>query len=228
MKLETLKRLNAAKKARKAVAFFSRLDGDDEFIVQEQDAQMSRFSMEANKAFKSGKSYSFEVDGEQWFVNIHLPPVQLVVIGAVHISQHLAAFARQLKLDIRIIDPRTAFATAERFGGLDLHADWPMEVFKTHPLDPYCALIAITHDPKIDDEAIQEGLVRDCFYVGALGSRKTHAKRLARLKELGLDERKLESIHAPIGLNIAASNPGEIALSILAQIVEQLRTRQIG
>jgi len=125
--------------------------------------------------------------------------------------------------DVTVIDPRTAFASAERFPDVTLHAEWPDEILKDKPLDAYTALAALTHDPKIDDIPLMAALEADCFYVGALGSRKTHGKRIDRLKEQGIGDCELGRIHAPIGLNIGASNPAEIAIAILAQIIAALR-----
>jgi len=150
-----------------------------------------------------------------------------VVIGAVHISQVLAQMAVLAGFDIRIVDPRTAFATPERFEDVDLVADWPVDALKERPLDAYTALVAVTHDPKIDDFPIAEALKVGCFYVGALGSRKTHASRLERLTREGLTEGDLARIHAPIGLPIGASSPAEIAVSILAEIIGALRGRNV-
>ncbi len=146
----------------------------------------------------------------------------------MHITQALARLAPIVGYDLAIIDPRTAFATQERFDGVDLVADWPEDVLPQRPLDAYTALAAVTHDPKIDDFALAEGLRRGCFYVGALGSRKTHAKRLERLAALGLSEAELSRIRAPIGLDIGASSPEEIALAIMAEIVQAFRRRSLA
>src|SRR5690606_17584790 len=158
-------------------------------------------------------------------LNAHLPPPRIVAIGAVHISQALAPMARIAGFDVDVIDPRTAFATADRFPDVPLHAEWPQDVLARRPLDAFTALAALTHDPKIDDFPVQAALKAKCFYVGALGSRKTHAKRVERLLAAGIAPADLERIDAPIGLDIAASNPAEIAVAVLAQIVQALRTR---
>jgi len=159
---------------------------------------------------------------------VHLPPPRIVAIGAVHISQALAPMARLAGFDIEIIDPRTAFATPERFEGSKVHADWPETVLAARPLDAFTAVAALTHDPKIDDFPLGAALNTGCFYVGALGSRKTHAKRLERLKENGVADDALARIHAPIGLDIGASSPPEIAVAVLAEIIRALRTRGLG
>jgi xanthine dehydrogenase accessory factor len=128
--------------------------------------------------------------------------------------------------DVRIIDPRTAFATPERFANIELDADWPDEVLSRHPLDSYTALVAVTHDPKIDDMPLQAALEAGCFYVGALGSRKTHAGRVERLKSNGVGEEAIARISAPIGLDIGAASPAEIAVAVLADIIRALRMRK--
>jgi xanthine dehydrogenase accessory factor len=146
----------------------------------------------------------------------------------VHISQALAPMAKIAGFDMVIVDPRTAFATDERFPDVTLHAEWPEDVLKKQPLDAYTALAALTHDPKIDDYPLEAALRAGCFYVGALGSRKTHAKRVERLKATGLTDNEIGRIHAPIGLDIAAASPAEIAVATLAQIIEALRKRELA
>jgi xanthine dehydrogenase accessory factor len=149
--------------------------------------------------------------------------VRLVVIGAVHISQALAPMAKDLDLDVTIIDPRTAFATPERFPDAPVLAEWPDAVLPEIGIDQYTAVVALTHDPKIDDPALTAALRSKCFYIGALGSRKTHERRVQRLTASGFTEADLARIHAPIGLDIGAVSPAEIAISILAEIVASLR-----
>ena len=166
---------------------------------------------------KSGKS---GMEGDL-FLNVHVPSPRLVVIGAVHISQALAPIARLAEFDVTVVDPRTAFATPERFAGTELKAEWPEEVDLA--LDPYTALAALTHDPKIDDAPLAAALEAGCFYVGALGSRKTHGKRVERLRERGIGDEAMARIHAPIGLDIGAATPQEIAVAVMAEIVAALR-----
>ena len=154
---------------------------------------------------------------------VQAPHPRVVVTGAVHISQAMAPMARALDLDLVVIDPRTAFATAERFPEVTLLAEWPEEALPRIGLDAYTAFVALTHDPKIDDPGLVAALRSDCFYVGALGSRKTHGRRLERLTEAGFDASATGRIHAPIGLDIGAVSPAELALAILAEIVATLR-----
>ncbi len=223
MDVSTLKALNDARRERRAAIQLSNLTQGDSRIVLEGETVEGALGEAVEGAFRSGKSQTVEADGQTFFLNAYLPPVRIVAIGAVHISQVLARMATLAGFDVRVIDPRTAFATPERFTGVDLVADWPVDVLGERPLDRYSALVAVTHDPKIDDYPIGEALKAGCFYVGALGSRRTHAARLERLKKEGLTEAELARIHAPIGLAIAAASPAEIAVAILAQIIQALR-----
>jgi xanthine dehydrogenase accessory factor len=227
MRFEILKQLNDAKRNRNAVVLVSDLQSGEDQLALEGDHIRCLPLGALDKAFLSGKSGVVEEGGHSFFLNVHLPPPKIVVIGAVHISQALAAMAPLAGFDLEIIDPRTAFATPERFGGVKLTADWPEDVLAARPLDAFTALVAVTHDPKIDDYPIVSALQSNCFYVGALGSRKTHAKRVERMKEAGLSDAQIARIAAPIGLDIGASSPGEIAVSILAEIIQALRRRDI-
>jgi xanthine dehydrogenase accessory factor len=175
------------------------------------------------KRIRSGKSGMEETPGGKVFLTVHVPPVQLVITGAVHISQALAPMAKIAGLDTTIIDPRTAFATPERFPDIPLVAEWPDVALPPLGIDRYTAFVALTHDPKIDDPALTHALARDCFYVGALGSKKTHGRRLERLKAEGVPEAALARIHAPIGLDIGAVSPSEIAVAIMGEITARLR-----
>lgn len=164
----------------------------------------------------------FADDGET-FVAIHNPPLRLIVVGAVHIAQTLVPMARRVGYDPIIVDPRPAFATEARFPDETLRDDWPDEAVRALGLDGRTALVLLTHDPKIDDPALTEALGSDVFYIGALGSTRTHARRLERMREAGVDEAALARIHGPVGLDIGAAGPAEIALAILAQMTQVLR-----
>ena len=223
-----LKKLNAARRARKAVAHVIDLGDGRDRIVEEGLDVAGELGEALGKAFRSGKSGTVEADGERYFINVHLPPPRLVVIGAVHISQALAPIAATAGYAMEVIDPRTGFATPERFAGTPLAAEWPQDALEKAPLDAYCALAALTHDPKIDDFPLQAALEANCFYVGALGSRKTHAKRVDRLKDAGLSETQIGRIHAPIGLAIGAASPAEIAVAVMAQVIEAFHSRGLG
>ena len=222
-----LKQLNAERAARRAAILITDLGDGRDRLVRESDEVAGELGAAIAQGFRSGKSGVLETGGRSFFLNVHVPPPRLVVIGAVHISQALAPMARIAGFDMVVVDPRTAFATEQRFPDVTLHAEWPENLLKRHALDAYTALAALTHDPKIDDFPLCEALRAGCFYVGALGSRKTHAKRVDRLKQQGLSETEIGRIRAPIGLDIAAASPAEIAVAILAEIIEALRKREI-
>lgn len=225
MDLGTLKSLNEARRARQAVVLVTDLDTGGVRLVHEVETPDAELGEAIGKALRSGKSGVVETDDRRLFLNAHLPQPRLVVIGAVHISQALAPMARVAGYPLEIIDPRTAFASTDRFPDVDLQAEWPEIALAKRPLDAYSALIAVTHDPKIDDFALKAALDAGCFYVGALGSRKTHAKRVERLLALGCRPEDVERIAAPIGLDIGASSPAEIAVAVLAQVVRAFRSR---
>ncbi|AZO12723.1 MULTISPECIES: XdhC family protein [unclassified Mesorhizobium] len=220
-----LKTLNEERRARRAAVLVTDLGDGRDRVVREGDHVAGDLGAAVATAFRTGNSASVEVEGRSFFLNAHLPQPRLVVIGAVHISQALAPMARIAGYPVEIIDPRTAFATPERFPDVALYAEWPQDVLKREPLDSYTALVAVTHDPKIDDFALKAALDAGCFYVGALGSRKTHAKRVERLLALGAGADQIARIHAPIGLDIGAASPGEIAVAILAQTIGAFRSR---
>jgi len=226
MDLQLLKALNEERRARRAAILLTDLGSGTDRLVREGDAVGGELGAQIEKAFRSGKSGSVQADGRDYFLNVHVPPPRLVMIGAVHISQALAPMARLAGFDIAIIDPRTAFATPDRFPDMPLHAEWPEIVLKENPLDGYTAVAALTHDPKIDDVALLAALEAECFYVGALGSRKTHASRVARLEAAGAAPDRVARINAPIGLDIGASSPAEIAVAVLAQVIGALRSRK--
>lgn len=161
-------------------------------------------------------------DGEI-FINVFNPPLRMIIIGAVHIAQSLAPMARIAGFEVAVIDPRGAWATPERFPGVTLERDWPDEVMAKQPPDSRTAVVALTHDPKLDDPALSSALQSDAFYIGALGSRKTHAARLERLHGAGIEPSSTERIAGPVGLDIGASSPAEVAVAILAQAILSLR-----
>jgi xanthine dehydrogenase accessory factor len=218
-----LKTLNAERRARRAAILVTDLGDGRDRIVREGDSVAGELGQAIAKAFRSGSSGSIEAEGRTFFLNAHLPRPRLVVIGAVHISQALAPLARSLDYDVTVVDPRTAFASPERFPDVPLVAEWPDVALPPLNVDHYTAFVAVTHDPKIDDPALLHAFERDCFYIGALGSRKTHAKRAERLRAQGAKESDIARIHAPIGLAIGAVSPSEIAVSIMAEITAQLR-----
>ncbi|MDQ0316576.1 XdhC family protein [Amorphus orientalis] len=227
MDLKILKALNVERAARRAAIVVTDLASGSQRLVKEADDLGGDPLADVLSArFRSGKSGRVEApDGAEVFLTVHTPPARIVAIGAVHISQALAPMAALAGFDVTIIDPRTAFATPERFEGVNLVAEWPQDALPQVGLDPYTAVAALTHDPKVDDPALQAALDAGCFYVGALGSRKTHGKRRERLTELGIAGEDIDRIAAPIGLAIGAASPPEIAVAVLAQIIEALRKR---
>ena len=223
MKLETLKELNTERAARRPVVVVTDTENGAQRLVKAKDFAADPLRAELDKALRMGKSTNVEVGAKKLFLNVYAPTAKLVVVGAVHISQALAPIAQSLGYDVTIVDPRTAFASPERFPDVPLIAEWPDVALPPLNIDHYTAFVALTHDPKIDDPALLHAFQRDCFYIGALGSRKTHAKRGERLRAQGAKESDIARIHAPIGLAIGAVSPSEIAVSIMAEITAQLR-----
>jgi xanthine dehydrogenase accessory factor len=225
MRSDLLSKLNAERAARRAAILVTDIADGAQRLVREDQVAADPLGAVLAKHLASGKSGLVEAEGRTLFLTVQVPPVRLVVVGAVHISQAMAPMAAGLDLAVTVIDPRTAFATPERFPGIELVAEWPDAAFgqSVPPLDRYSALAALTHDPKIDDPALKAALTAGCFYVGALGSRKTHAARVARLTEAGFSPEQIGRIRAPIGLPLGAVSPAEIALAVLAEIVAALR-----
>ncbi|MDQ0474907.1 XdhC family protein [Labrys wisconsinensis] len=222
MKLATLKAVNAARAARRPIVLVTDVETGEERVVHEAAAGDPLAAAVAEQ-LRKGKSAMVALDGRRFFLTVHVPPVKLVMTGAVHISQALVPLARLLGHEPIVVDPRTAFASPERFPDVTLVAEWPDVALPPLGVDRYTAFIALTHDPKIDDPALAHALSRDCFYIGALGSRKTHARRLERLRAAGFSDAALARIHAPVGLDIGAISPAEIAVSIVAEITAALR-----
>ena len=223
MDLSVLATLNAEREARRATVLVTDIAAGTQRLVKQQDIAADPLAELLEKQLRMGKSGMVEAEGQAWFLTVQAPHPRVVVTGAVHISQAMAPMAKTLDLDLVIVDPRTAFATPERFPEVTLLPEWPEEAIPRIGLDGYTAFVALTHDPKIDDPGLDAALRSSCFYIGALGSRKTHGKRVERLTAAGFDEQTIARIHAPIGLDIGAVSPAEIALSILAEIVNTLR-----
>ncbi|HGG04139.1 MAG TPA: XdhC family protein [Aliiroseovarius sp.] len=205
-----------AKAARKPVAYVVNTDTWQRGLFGPKDFP-DRFRTDTSGFAENGVT----------FVAIHNPPLRLVVVGAVHIAQALVPMAVQLGYDVTLIDPRGAFATQDRFPGITIYEDYPDEVLDTVPnkvrLDARTALVTLSHDPKIDDPGIIAALKSKAFYLGCLGSTRTHAKRVARLEAAGFPAKRLSRIHAPVGLDIGAKSPAEIAVSVLAEMTQTLR-----
>jgi xanthine dehydrogenase accessory factor len=223
VKFEILQQLNAERAARRPAIVVTDTATGAQRLVKAADIAADPLAAELGKQLRMGKSASIEVDGNKLFLNVYAPTAKLVIVGAVHISQALAPLARSLGYDVTVVDPRTAFASPERFPDVPLVAEWPDVALPPLNIDRYTAFVALTHDPKIDDPALLHAFERDCFYIGALGSKKTHGRRVERLKEQGASEADVGRIHAPIGLAIGAVSPAEIAVSIMAEITATLR-----
>jgi xanthine dehydrogenase accessory factor len=223
MRLDILAALNAERAARRGAIVVTNAATGAQRLVKADDvaADLLRTTLEAR--LRSGKSGAADTDEGRVFLSVHVPPTRLVITGAVHISQALAPIARLLGYDVTIVDPRTAFATKERFPDVPVIAEWPDTALPPLNVDRYTAFVALTHDPKIDDPALLHALARDCFYIGALGSKKTHGRRVDRLKAQGASADALARIHAPIGLAIGAVSPAEIAVAIMGEITARLR-----
>ena len=225
MKLDILKTLNAERAARRAVVVITDVASGTQRLVKSTDITKDPLKAVLEKRIRMAKSGMEETPQGKVFLTVHVPSPQLVITGAVHISQTLAPVGHLLGYDVTIVDPRTAFASVERFPDVKVVAEWPDIALPPLNVDHYTAFVALTHDPKIDDPALLHALQRDCFYIGALGSKKTHAKRVARLKEKGMTDADIARIHAPIGLDIGAVSPAEIAISIMAEITARLRQK---
>lgn len=231
MKAETLAALQDARTKRRAVTLATRLSDAAEALVYRDDAKGAlagevEILAASRRAMDIGKSETVDLGGAKIFLNVYVPPPRLIIVGAVHIAQSLAPMAAMLEFDVTVVDPRGAWATTQRFPGVKVIQDWADEAFQAMGLDVSTAVVTLTHDPKLDDPALESALKSDVFYIGALGSRRTHAKRKERLAEVGITEEMFARVHGPVGLNIGAKSPAEIAVSILGQIIE-VRARRL-
>ena len=208
--------LVAARAARQPVVYAVRPDDWRRELVRGPGGPLWEPARDALDSDRSGFA-------EDWFLGVHNPPLRMAVIGAVHIAQALVPMARLAGYDVTVIDPREAFASAARFPDTALVHDWPDEALAAFAPDSRSAVVTLTHDPKLDDPAIEAALRAPVFYLGCLGSSRTHAKRVARLEAAGFGAAEIARIHAPIGADIGAGSPGEIAVAILAQVTERLR-----
>jgi xanthine dehydrogenase accessory factor len=215
---ETLAALTAARAEKRPIVLATGLPGGEQRLLPAPDAPAA-LNAAAERALQRDESGTVTIDGADWFLQAYAPPVRLVVVGAVHIAQALVPMAAHLGVEVVVVDPRRGFATAERFPNVTILGDWPDEAMEALRPDSRTAVVTLTHDPKLDDPALDRALQSPAFYIGALGSRKTHANRLARLRELGHGDDALARIRGPVGLNIGAVTAPEIALSILAEFV---------
>jgi xanthine dehydrogenase accessory factor len=223
MRLDLLETLNTERAARRAVILVTNLTSGAQRLVRATDVSADPLRDVLGERLRTAKSGVADTAEGRVFLTVYVPAPRLVITGAVHISQALAPIARLLGYDVTIVDPRTAFASIERFPDVKVIAEWPDVALPPLGIDRYTAFVALTHDPKIDDPALTHALARECFYIGALGSKKTHARRVERLKAQGLRDADIARIHAPIGLPIGAVSPAEIAVAIMGEIVARLR-----
>jgi xanthine dehydrogenase accessory factor len=224
---ELLAAFNAERAARNPCVLITHVTSGEQRLVRAADIAADPMADVLVERLRLGKSGMAASDGKEFFLTIQAPATRLVAIGAVHIAQALAPIAKLVDFDMIIVDPRTAFATPERFPDVELLAEWPDVALPALRLDRYTAMVLLTHDPRIDDQGLSHALRADCFYIGALGSSKTHAKRLERMRAEGFGERELARIRAPIGLDIGAVSPAEIAIAILGEIVAALRHKSL-
>ena len=222
MKLEILKKIIQKKKNKSEFAIITNISNGESEIFEKNKSlskEMEVYSNQINNYFKSKKNGVIE--GSDIFVETYILPIKVIVVGAVHIAQYLVDFAKSLNFEIYIIDPRGYFASEKRFPDMKIINKWPDEAFKEMETNENTALIALTHDPKIDDPALQHALKKKFYYIGALGSKKTHENRCARLKDVGFSDEQINSIHGPIGIKLGGKSAPEIALSIIAQLVSE-------
>lgn len=226
MRKDLLDKVLADRAAKRPVIVATTLASGDQRLIRPGDvATLGPLGEAAAKAFASDHSTTIDTPDGEVFLHVHNPPLRMIVIGAVHTAQELVPMAMMAGYAVTVIDPRGAFATAERFPQVDLRPEWPDEVWPGLGVDRRTAVVALTHDPKVDDPALTAALSGPAFYIGALGSSRTHAKRVERLKQSGVGDDAIARIHAPIGLDIGARGPAEIAISILAEVTACLRGR---
>jgi len=226
MQLKILQEIIKKKKNKSEFAIITNLEAGSSEIF-ELDKPISKdfekYKDKINDFYKNKKNGVIE--GTNIFVETYIRPIKVIIVGAVHIAQYLINYAKSLNFEILVIDPRGYFATEQRFPDIEIMNKWPDEAFKEIETNLNTALIALTHDPKIDDPALQHALKKNFYYIGALGSKKTHANRCERLKEAGFSEKEISSIHGPIGIKLGGKSAPEIALSIIAQLVSETYKR---
>ena len=221
-----LQALQAARAGKRPVVLATRLPDGAQHLLP--DPTLPELDAAAQQALAAERSGTHTVGNATWFLHAYNPPARIVIVGAVHIAQALVPLAVQLAYGVVVVDPRRAFATDERFPGVTVSGEWPDDAMDALRPDSRTAIVTLTHDPKLDDPALDRALGSPAFYIGALGSRRTHAARLERLRALGHDEAALGRIRGPVGLNVGAVSAPEIALSILAQIVAVRRGAPLG
>ncbi len=223
MKLKTLKEIVKKKSDKKEFAILTDLKNGDCEIYEpgkKLSQEFEKYKRETDNFFKLKKNGI--IDGSDIFIEIYVRPIKVIIVGAVHIAQYIIDFAKSLNFEITIIDPRGYFASEQRFPEISIINKWPNDAFQEIETNSNTALIALTHDPKIDDPALQYALKNNFYYIGALGSKKTHENRCQRLKDAGYTDTQINSIHGPIGIKLGGKSAPEIALSIIAQLVSEL------
>jgi len=222
MQLKTLQEIIKKKENKSEFAIVTNLTTGNSEIFEKGKSlskDFEKFIDQINIFYQSKKNGIIE--GTDIFVESYIRPIKVIIVGAVHIAQYLVNFANSLNFEISVIDPRGYFATEQRFPNMKIINKWPDEAFKEIKTDSNTALIALTHDPKIDDPALQHALKKKFYYIGALGSKKTHANRCERLKKAGFSDEEINLIHGPIGIKLGGKAAPEIALSIIAQLVAE-------
>ncbi len=223
MSPEVFAQIMEARARRRAVALVTALTTGTQRVVPRDHIGEDILAAVLDDAFRFDRSGVHKVAQGEFFVHVYNPPLRLIVIGAVHIAQALIPIAKAAGYDIIVIDPRGAFATDARFPDIALHAEWPDEILPTLGLDQRTAMVALTHDPKIDDPSLKLALESKVFYIGALGSKKTQGARAQRLKDMGFSQADIARIHGPIGIEIGAQGAPEIAIAIMAELTRVLR-----
>lgn len=215
---EILAALEKAKADKRPVVLATRLPEGDQRLLPDPSAPAA-LNAAAAEVLQSDESGTHKIDGVDWFMHAYNPPLRLIVVGAVHIAQALVPIAAQCGFAVTVVDPRRSFGSDERFPGVAVSNEWPDEAMDAFRPDSRTAVVTLTHDPKLDDPALDRALKSDAVYIGALGSRRTHAARLKRLRELGHDDAAMARIRGPVGLNIEAVTAPEIGVSIIAEII---------
>ncbi|MGI9331534.1 MAG: XdhC family protein [Gammaproteobacteria bacterium] len=229
MKRAHIEALLAAREAKRPAALVTVLEGADAWLVHGDAVEVAAGDLPQDvlagvaAALRADRASVLEAGGQRYFIQPQNPPLRMLIVGAVHVAQALTPMARLAGYAVTVIDPRRAFATVERFPGIELVHQWPDDAMRSLAPDTRTAVVTLTHDPKFDDPALGAALASAAFYIGALGSRRTHAARCQRLIEQGVSESSLERIHAPIGLNIGARSQAEIAVAVLGEITQRLR-----
>ena len=222
MQLKTLQEIIKKKENKSEFAIVTNLTTGSSEIFEKGKSlskDFEKFTDQINAFYQSKKNGIIE--GTDIFVESYIRPIKVIIVGAVHIAQYLVDFANSLNFEISVIDPRGYFATDQRFPNMKIINKWPDEAFKEIKTDTNTALIALTHDPKIDDPALQHAIKKKFYYIGALGSKKTHTNRCERLKKVGFSDQEINQIHGPIGIKLGGRAAPEIALSIIAQLVSE-------